>query len=542
MYFSRIFKKILFAFIILSNLFIARLIFAEENIIIIYGNNIIVYKNKNVFGTNVIAYDPATYENPSRKYYGYSDYGAGIWDPKLRNSVKEPIRLMQDAGITIVRFPGGCGTHHYNWKEVIKSGREHFLLGLDEFLEMTNETRVEPIITLSYFTGDQNTDADLIEYLNLPNDGSNLNGGTDWAAERARNGHPEPYHVRYFEVGNEIYHGDHRVVKEVEPEEYAKRYLEYYLALKRVDPSVKIGAVLYNGDWNRRVIAIIKDKIDFGILHTYPTPAWGKVLEVMNPKDIYAISFAKIIFEDEVLYQDTLELLRNSAGSTIPLAITEYNGGFVQDEPIPYRHALGTALLNAELLRIFMKPENNIFMANNWNFANDYFGMVANGFDGTEKTLYSPYYKRPNYYVFEMYHKHFGNVLLYTEVKSESVDVGEYRSFKSSLKNLFKKGTRTMRVPYLSVNASKSQDGNKVYLMVINKNIDRSMTSAIELKDFIPGPKGSAWVLNGPSIDSTNESKHDTVKITSYEFEIKGNPFEFTFEPHSLTAIELERR
>ena len=34
--------------------------------------------------------------------------------------------------------------------------------------------------------------ADLVEYCNAPNNGSNPNGGTDWAAVRAQNGHPQP--------------------------------------------------------------------------------------------------------------------------------------------------------------------------------------------------------------------------------------------------------------------------------------------------------------------------------------------------------------
>ena len=40
--------------------------------------------------------------------------------------------------------------------------------------------------------------------------GSNPNGGIDWAVVRATQGHPEPYGVRWFEYGNESYHGGHR--------------------------------------------------------------------------------------------------------------------------------------------------------------------------------------------------------------------------------------------------------------------------------------------------------------------------------------------
>ena len=58
------------------------------------------------------------------------------------------------------------------------------------------------------------------------------------------------------------------------------------------------------------------------------------------------------------------------------MAIPEYNGHFVQEKPVPYRQSLANALRNAEHLRIMMKPENRILMANFWQFANEYRGMV----------------------------------------------------------------------------------------------------------------------------------------------------------------------
>jgi alpha-L-arabinofuranosidase len=475
--------------------------------------------NQQIFGNNLIAYDPSTYEDWTKEYYSYSDFGAGIWDPKGDEPVKKVVDLAKTAGITVLRFPGGCGTHHYDWKNSIENKREHFLYGIDEFLKTCQAIGAEPVITLSYFEGDEHDKADLVEYLNSPDDKNNK-----WAALRVKNGHKYPYGVKYFEVGNEDWHGDHRSVKKVLPEDYAKRYLKYYLAMKIADPSVRIGAILWTQEWNKNVMGIIKDKVDFAIIHTYPSPeASRKKLVEMKSSDIFASTLAVPVAEDSYLLKDALVLLKKETGKDVPLAITEYNGGFVQDEPVPYRHCLGTALVNAELLNVFMKPENNVLMANYWQFNNNYWGMINNNFGVNAKGLYNPYYKRPNYYVFEMYHKYFGNILLDSEVKCESYEI------------------KNQKIPYLSVNASKSEDDSKVYLIVINKNMDSSITSAIDLKDFVPAGKGDAWVLNGPGVDATNEKNHNNVKVTHKEFEIKGNPLEFTFEPHSLTAIEIER-
>jgi alpha-L-arabinofuranosidase len=122
-----------------------------------------------------------------------------------------------------------------------------------------------------------------------------------------------------------------------------------------------------------------------------------------------------------------------------------------------------------------------------------------------------------------MYAKHFGNILIKSEVKCESYRVNK------------------IEVPYLSINASRNEDESKIFIMVINKNIDITVTAAIDLKGFIPGKEGNAWILNGPSIDATNEKDHNNVRITRKRIAIKGNPFKVSFEPHSLTALEIER-
>ena len=85
---------------------------------------------------------------------------------------------------------------------------------------------------------------------------------------------------------------------------------------------------------------------------------------------------------------------------------------------------------------------------------------------------------------------------------------------------------------------------NSIYvpLMVVNKNLDRSEPLTIDLKDIVPSNKGNAWILNGPSVDATNEINHNNVSVQHEEFDISGNSFAFIFEPHSLTAIEITRK
>ena len=481
----------------------------ENNEIAVYCNKELGEVNKKVFGNNFIAYDPATYEDWPQDYYGYSDYGSGVWDAKNNRSVKETVDLAIQAGMSVIRFPGGCGAHRYNWKNAIGEKRSHFLFGIDEFMRTAQAIGAEAVFTVSYFSGNVQDAADLVEYLNSPDDGNHR-----WAKERAKNGHPAAYGVKYFEIGNEDWHGDHRQVKAVSPGDYGQRYLKYYAAMKAVDPAIKIGVILCCPQWDQEVLEAVKGSVDFGIMHIYPA-ARTKILEVIdrNPYDIFQEALTQGISQCENNIQHTLHLLEEKAGMPVPVAITEYNGGFNQDNPVPYRHCLGTALLNAEFLRIVMKPQNNVLMANYWQFANSYWGMIysKNDFTSHDYRLPLDYVKRPNYYVYELYHNHFGDILV-----------------EAAQSN-----------PYLAVNSSKSKDGKKIYLMVINKDLKSAINATIVLNDFSCS-QGNSWVLNAARIDAVNEKDSDNVKVTQKELRAKGNTFEVTFPAHSLTAIAIE--
>jgi alpha-N-arabinofuranosidase len=662
--------------------------FANNNQVTVFFNKDIGPVNKNLFGNNLVGYDPVPCGFQKEPYFGHSDFGAGIWDPIKRQPIKEVIELVKESGISILRFPGGCGSHHYDWKKAIGSGREHFLFGIDEFMKICEDLDIEPIFTVSFFIGDEDDAADLVEYLNAKNDGTNINGGIDWAAIRAKNGHPTAYNVKYFEIGNEVYHGDHQNVKKITAEQYVGRYLQYYLKMKKVNPQIKIGAILHDKSWNNTVLSELKDKIDFGIVHYYPGPGISDLeVKLLKPSHIFSLALVKADIEKNIYFEEIIESLITNSKKDLSIAITEYNGWFEQIKEQPYRHSLGNALLVGELLENFMYANFKILMANYWNFVNEYWGMVANGFDGNYETLRNPYYKRPNFYVFEFYNNHFGDILLDVDVKCDVYDVSGFQPIKTLITKI-KKGTvfkinllrvkweireitginaeekegileinfiepkqfnyyhsikRTQvepntfyklsgyiktenfnaepgvclevqddrgwnathsavatdkitgtsdwkhveviydtlpdtksvnviarrigdkgplkgkvyfkdvklekfvpsvntKIPYLSVNASRSSDGNKIYLMVINRNLEESITSNIDLKDFILAKEGNAWILNGPHIDATNEKNHNNVKISHKRFKIEDNPFDFTFEPHSLTAIEIERK
>lgn len=376
--------------------------------------------NPLIFGNNQLAYiDP-------RDEYG--NRGAGVWDPEARAPVPEYAALAREAGITINRWPGGCGVHYYNWKQTVGplQDRPEQQFGLPEFLTFCAATDSIPVLTLSDYWGGPVDAADLVEYCNAPNDGSNPNDGEDWAAVRADDGLPDPVGAVWFEYGNETWHGGHWRLERnrprvdfLTPEEYGRRYHEYREAMLAVDAEVRLGAVMHPGmdDWNRPLLAAIGPDLDFGILHIY-VPGFR---DDTGPENYRRLMEACTASGAQIAraYEEMDALVAEVTDRTdLPWAITEYNGSFVgQRASPPFRQSLCNALRNAEFLRVSMRPDRRVIMANFWEFANEYWGMVQGYVHRGE-----PRVKQANFYVYQLYAQHFGETLVEADVECEGWD------------------------------------------------------------------------------------------------------------------------
>ncbi len=204
--------------------------------------------------------------------------------------------LLNEIGLTALRYPDGLGANNFHWKPGIGPIEERNpnydgtnipqTFGTDEFLRYCEELGAEPNLVVNVSVGGRRAGsvqdaADWVEYCNAPNDGSNPGGGIDWAARRAENGHKEPYGVKYWELGNEeTYPGF---------EDYARRVREYSAAMKAIDPTIEIG-VIRSGtgldalhgrkawlDYQSFMVDEVGDSFDFWIQHAYPPGSSGSV-------------------------------------------------------------------------------------------------------------------------------------------------------------------------------------------------------------------------------------------------------------------------
>jgi alpha-L-arabinofuranosidase len=124
---------------------------------------------------------------------------------------RDTLALLKQLNGTIYRWPGGNFVSGYDWRDGIGdrdrrpprknpawTGVEHNDFGTDEFIAFCREIGTVPMIAANTGFGDAYSAAQWVEYCNSP---TTTIGGS-W---RAKNGHAQPFDVKYWCVGNEMF-------------------------------------------------------------------------------------------------------------------------------------------------------------------------------------------------------------------------------------------------------------------------------------------------------------------------------------------------
>lgn len=142
------------------------------------------------------------------------------------------------------RLPGGNFLSDWSWYESVGdpdrrppmfdyawNAMQTNDVGLDEFMTLCKLIDVEPYITVNAGFGDAHSAAEEVEYMN----GS---ASTRLGAMRGRNGHPEPYHIKFWNIGNEPY-GSWQLGR-TDLKYYVLKHNEFAKAMRQVDPSITL--------------------------------------------------------------------------------------------------------------------------------------------------------------------------------------------------------------------------------------------------------------------------------------------------------------
>jgi len=156
----------------------------------------------------------------------------------------DTIALLKDLHAGMWRLPGGNFISDWDWhnsigyidkRTPVMDDAWHAMqtndLGMDELMTLCRLIGVDPYITVNAGFGDSHSAAEEVEYLN-----GSVN--TWMGSQRAKNGHPAPYNVKMWNMGNEPYgswqHG-HTFANY-----FAWKNNEFYKAMKKADPSITL--------------------------------------------------------------------------------------------------------------------------------------------------------------------------------------------------------------------------------------------------------------------------------------------------------------
>lgn len=390
----------------------------------------------------------------------------GIYDPVVGGVNTIAKAKIREMGVKLLRFPGGNLAEYYDWKLGVGSKKnrgngfdydkktQRMDFGIDEFLNFCESLNITPVLTVGYDNNSPLTAAELVEYCN----GS---VSTFFGALRARNGHPKPYNVVYWEIGNEVYR---KGINSKIAYQYGNKTAEMALMMKKVDPKIQVGAIGLGVSlvWDETVLKECSHVIDYLVYHRYfPSTSSSDVTEVNNA----------VIASTEKMARE-IRRLQETAKKYNPklnVAVTEYNldfrdsaGKFINKTP-----DIQQALFIAECIRQFQL--NNVSFATKWELSakNKHYFSDINFNNGSKVTL------SPSYYVQQLFANTNMTVIVNSKTISPTISVYKFGEIKNEL-----------NIPVLTTLAGKDRTGRVMSVFIINRDLVNSYSINLNIKNF----------------------------------------------------------
>jgi len=454
-------------------------------------------------------------------------YG-GVFDPKSRFADKNGFRTdvaqaLREIKCPIVRWPGGCFVSAYHWMDGVGKNREEVYdkawnvydpntFGTDEFVAWCRLVGCEPYICTNAGTGTPEEMSDWVEYCNLTRG--------KFAKMRAANGHPEPFNVKYWSVGNENYGGWEIGAKTVQ--EWGPLVCESSKLMRAVDRKLKLlAAATSNEGWTGPLLDHAGRHLDYVSIHGY----WDG-LHLVNNVSPYLACMMRTQSPDQAI-QSTREILnRHGLGKRVKIAYDEWNlrgwhhpphGNFRKGFDLEARrkndiaatYTMADAVFSACFLNACLRNSDVVTMACFAPCVNTR-GCIFAHKDGIVK--------RTTWHVFRMYTN-----LLEPNMEEMRLDCGDLRHGKGT-------------VPVLDAALTTSNDGKRRVLAVANKH--PSLTVKLDLGAFTKAGVLKATALIGASPDDYNDIGAEN-RVTAQPVKLAVEGGKVALAPHSVYCIEL---
>jgi alpha-N-arabinofuranosidase len=412
---------------------------------------------------------------------------------------KDVVALMKELDSPVYRWPGGNFVSGYNWRDGIGErdkrpprknpawkGVEPNDVGIHEYMELMEMLGAEAFIAVNTGLGTLEEVVQEVEYVNGPSD-------SEWGQIRAENGHAEPFGVKWWAVGNEMF-GSWQLGN-MPLSDYIKKHSSIAEAMWRVDPDAQLIGVGAVGEWSETMLSEAADKMNLISEHIY-----CRELDTVSAHIAQIANSVKRVADAHRKYRSEIEGL---AQKNIRIAMDEWNywyGDYLYGElGVRYHHK--DALGIAKGLHEYFRNSDLFFMANYAQTVNVIRCIkttaTKSGFATTAMPLM-------------LYRKHF-----------ETIPVQVNNA-----------------IPMLDIAAAISEDRKILTVSMVNSD-DRPKTCHLDIPDSHISKNGKTWIIQNDDPEAFNVPGEDPeVTIVESAYSLKKNRIEVP--AYAVMMLEFE--
>ena len=459
------------------------------------------------------------------EHLGSCVYG-GLWVgphsriPNLNGYRKQAVDYLRELGIPVLRWPGGCFADDYHWRDGIgpvaqrpKRVNIHWggyvedgSFGTHEFIGLCRLIGAQPYLAGNVGSGSPEELRNWIEYCNMP-------AGSTLAEERARNGSPEPFQVRYWGIGNENWGcgGNMR------PEVYADLYRRFAVYVREFGGTkpflIASGPSGNDMRWSRGFLDGLTGAVPDGFgMHYYTggrDPATHFTVEHMNEQ---LALYARV--EEAILAQRSLlNSYRN--GTRVGLMVDEW--GVWDRIPAEDEKAYGKLWMQSTLrsavaaglgLNVFNPQADKLYMCNIAQIVNVLQSLLLTDGPEGERCV-----RTTTYHAFSLFKPHRGK----TAVRTDTPDASP-----------------------LGLSVSASKGGGQVVLSLVNPRSDADLEIDCTLRGT-SARAASAQILHDADLNACNSfDQPDRLLPRAHPVRVEGARLRLDLPRLSVASVTVE--
>ncbi|MDB6101705.1 MAG: alpha-N-arabinofuranosidase [Gammaproteobacteria bacterium] len=421
----------------------------------------------------------------------------GVWVgedskiPNVRGFRNDVVAALRELHVPIVRWPGGCFADEYHWRDGIgpRASRpvtlntnwggvpENNAFGTHEFLDFAQLIGADAYINGNVGTGSPREMAEWLQYLTSDKP-------TALTAERARNGHPGPWKIAYFAVGNETWGCGGNMTLD----HYVDVFRQYATFLKT--PIGARPAIIASGghdedtSWTEGLVSKVGEDVGAVSFHYYTLPGehWrSKGPAIGFGADQWISTLAHTLRMEDFIRANAAIMDKYDPQKKVAFAVDEWGTWYDPEtgrEPgfLYQQNTLRDAVVAALNFNIFHRHAERVRLANIAQMVNVLQAMILT--QGPKMVL------TPTYHVFRMFRPFQDATFLPTDLQTSRYELG------------------SSSVPAVSVSAARTAAG-AIIVALVNLDPGKAVPISVSLSGATAHTvKGE--ILTASALDARN--------------------------------------